>query len=76
VKFTVPTCRDTPEAQLWGLLADTLTVGDLEFQRPKLAAEATAATRTQEQDTETWARVSHADALTNPNAGGCEAGHL
>ncbi|EAB8593088.1 hypothetical protein A3U26_21390 [Salmonella enterica subsp. enterica serovar Enteritidis] len=76
VKFTVPTSPDTPEAQMWGHMADTLTVGDMEFQRPKLAAEATAATRTQEQDNETWARVSHADALNNPNAGGCEAGHL
>lgn len=69
VKFTVPTSPDTPEAQMWGHMADTLTVGDMEFQRPKLAAEATAATRTQEQDNETWARVSHADALNNPNAG-------
>ncbi|EAB7532519.1 TPA: DUF823 domain-containing adhesin [Salmonella enterica subsp. enterica serovar Java] len=76
VKFTVPTSPDTPEAQMWGHMADTLTVSDMEFQRPKLAAEATAATRTQEQDNETWARVSHADALNNPNAGGCEAGHL
>lgn len=76
VKFTVPTSPDTPEAQMWGHMADTLTVGDMEFQRPKLAAEATAATRTQEQDNETWARVSHADALNNPDAGGCEAGHL
>ncbi|ECF8852351.1 hypothetical protein CY711_001822 [Salmonella enterica subsp. enterica serovar Braenderup] len=76
VKFTVATSPDTPEAQMWGHMADTLTVGDMEFQRPKLAAEATAATRTQEQDNETWARVSHADALNNPNAGGCEAGHL
>ncbi|EBV1603437.1 hypothetical protein DN030_10150 [Salmonella enterica subsp. enterica serovar Newport] len=76
VKFTVPTSPDTPEAQMWGHMTDTLTVSDMEFQRPKLAAEATAATRTQEQDNETWARVSHADALNNPNAGGCEAGHL
>ncbi|EGP1156253.1 hypothetical protein I7U92_002839 [Salmonella enterica] len=76
VKFTVPTSPDTPEAQMWGHMADTLTVSDMEFQRPKLAAEATAATRTQEQYNETWARVSHADALNNPNAGGCEAGHL
>ncbi|EGP1243597.1 hypothetical protein IV995_002991 [Salmonella enterica] len=76
VKFTVATSPDTPEAQMWGHMADTLTVGDMKFQRPKLAAEATAATRTQEQDNETWARVSHADALNNPNAGGCEAGHL
>lgn len=76
VIFTVVTSPDTPEAQMWGHMADTLTVGDMKFQRPKLAAEATAATRTQEQDNETWARVSHADALNNPNAGGCEAGHL
>lgn len=76
VKFTVPTSPDTPEAKMWGHMADTLTVSDMEFQRPKLAAEATAATRTQEQDNETWARVSHADALNNPNAEGCEAGHL
>ncbi|EDW2408014.1 hypothetical protein KNY85_002405 [Salmonella enterica subsp. enterica serovar Orientalis] len=76
VKFTVPTSPDTPEAQMWGHMADTLTVGGMEFQRPKLAAEATAATRIQEQDNETWARVSHADALNNPDAGGCEAGHL
>ncbi|ECA8635740.1 hypothetical protein ERF60_20620 [Salmonella enterica subsp. enterica serovar Bukavu] len=76
VKFTVPTSPDTPKAHMWGHMADTLTVGDMEFQRPKLAAEATAATRTQEQANETWARVSHVDALNNPNAGGCEAGHL
>ncbi len=76
VKFTVPTSPDTPEAQMWGHMADTLTVGGMEFQRPKLAAEATAATRIQEQDNETWARVSHADALNNPDAGGCEASHL
>ncbi len=76
VKFTVATSPDTPAAKMWGHMADTLTVGDMKFQRPKLAAEATAATRTQEQDNETWARVSHADALNNPNAGGCEAGHL
>ncbi|EBO9820129.1 hypothetical protein EE98_11255 [Salmonella enterica] len=76
VKFTVPTSPDTPDAQMWGHMADTLTVGDMEFQRPNLAAEATAATRIQEQDNETWARVSHADALNNPDAGGCEASHL
>lgn len=76
VIFTVVTSPDVAQARMWGHMADTLTVSDMEFQRPKLAAEATAATRTQEQDNETWARVSHADALNNPNAGGCEAGHL
>ncbi|MGS9154928.1 adhesion domain-containing protein, partial [Salmonella enterica subsp. enterica serovar Infantis] len=70
------TSPDTPEGQMWGHMADTITGGDMYFLRPKLAAEATAATRNQEQDNETWARVSLADALNNPDAGGCEAGHL
>ncbi|EDI5277824.1 hypothetical protein CEM54_13255, partial [Salmonella enterica] len=76
VKFTVPTSPDTPKAHMWGHMADTITVDNMEFQRPKLAAEATAATRTEDQNNETWARVTHADALNNPNAGGCEVNHL
>lgn len=76
VKFTVPTSPDTPKAHMWGHMADTLTVDNMEFQRPKLAAEATAATRTEDQNNETWARVTHADALNNPDAGGCEVNHL
>lgn len=76
VTFTVATSPDTPKAHMWGHMADTISVGDMDFQRPKLAVEATAATRTQEQDNETWARVTHADALNNPDAGGCEVSHL
>ncbi|EDZ8425970.1 hypothetical protein S046_18080, partial [Salmonella enterica subsp. enterica serovar Give] len=76
VKFTVPTSPDTPKAHMWGHMADTITVDNMEFQRPKLAAEATAATRTEDQNNETWARVTHADALNNPDAGGCEVNHL
>ncbi|ELO6542995.1 hypothetical protein QVH68_002493 [Salmonella enterica] len=76
VKFTVPTSPDTPKAHMWGHMADTLTVDNMEFQRPMLAAEATAATRTEDQNNETWARVTHADALNNPDAGGCEVNHL
>ncbi|EAV9204411.1 hypothetical protein K1L57_000843 [Salmonella enterica subsp. enterica serovar Montevideo] len=76
VKFTVPTSPDTSKAHMWGHMADTITVDNMEFQRPKLAAEATAATRTEDQNNETWARVTHADALNNPNAGGCEVNHL
>ncbi len=41
---------------MWGHMADTLTVGDMEFQRPKLAAEATAATRTRSRITKPGAR--------------------
>ncbi|ENA9697351.1 hypothetical protein ABG299_002891 [Salmonella enterica subsp. enterica] len=76
VKFTVPTSPDTPSAHMWGHMADTITVGDMEFQRPKLSEEVTAATRTLDEDNETWALVTHADALNNPDAGGCEANHL
>ncbi|TGD41151.1 hypothetical protein C9F07_30260, partial [Salmonella enterica subsp. enterica serovar Poona] len=53
-----------------------IPVDNIEFLRPKLAAAATAATRTEDQNNETWARVTHADALNNPDAGGCEVNHL
>ncbi|MBJ4954875.1 hypothetical protein JGF37_08095 [Salmonella enterica subsp. enterica serovar Goldcoast] len=70
VKFLVPTSPDTADAQMWGYMADTVTVGNLTFERPKLAAEVSA-TRTQEEDNETWARVTHADAAGNTGVGGC-----
>ncbi|WP_348225939.1 adhesion domain-containing protein, partial [Salmonella enterica] len=69
VKFTVPTSPDTPEAQMWGHMSDAITLGDMTFERPKLAAEV-AAPRTQTEATESWARVTHADALGNTAAGG------
>lgn len=75
VTFTVPTSPDTPKAQMWGHMADTVAVGSLTFMRPKLAAEVTA-TRTQEEDNETWARISHSDAAENVTTGGCPANRL
>lgn len=75
VKFTVATSPDTPEAAMWGHMADTVTVGNLTFARPKLAAEVNA-TRTQEEDNETWARVTHTDAAGNTSVGGCAANRL
>ncbi|EDS6428080.1 hypothetical protein XS46_003670, partial [Salmonella enterica subsp. enterica] len=75
VKFTVATSPDTPKAKMWGHMADTITVGDLTFERPKLADEVTPE-RTQVEANETWARVLHPDAAGNPDKGGCAANHL
>lgn len=75
VKFTVATSPNTPNATMWGHMADTVTVGDLIFERPKLAEEVTPL-RTQVEANETWARVLHSDAEGNTDAGGCAANHL
>lgn len=75
VKFTVPTSPDTPSANMWGHMADAVTVDNLTFERPKLAAEV-GATRTQGEANETWARVMHADAQGNTAAGGCALNRL
>lgn len=75
VKFTVATSPDTAKAKMWGHMADTITVGDLTFERPKLADEV-APERTQVEANETWARVLHPDAAGNPDKGGCAANHL
>ncbi|HCM1915817.1 TPA: hypothetical protein N3A33_001713 [Salmonella enterica subsp. salamae serovar 28:r:e,n,z15] len=75
VKFTVATSPDTPKANMWGHMADTITVGDQTFERPKLADEVSPA-RTQVEANETWARVLHPDAAGNPDAGGCAANRL
>lgn len=75
VKFTVATSPDTPKAKMWGHMADTITVGDLTFERPKLADEVTPE-RTQAEANETWARVLHPDAAGNPDKGGCAANRL
>lgn len=69
VKFTVPTSPDTANAEMWGHMADTVTADGLTFERPKLATEVSA-TRTQVEDNETWARVTHDDAAGNTGAGG------
>ncbi|MFJ7171775.1 adhesion domain-containing protein [Citrobacter freundii] len=76
VTFTVPTSPDVAAANMWGHMAETITVGDLMFERPKLQKEATAAQNVQIENNESWARVSHADALNNTAAGGCEVNHL
>ncbi|MFP2832434.1 adhesion domain-containing protein [Citrobacter portucalensis] len=76
VTFTVATSPDTANANMWGHMADTITVGGLTFERPKLAKEATSASRTQVEANEIWARVLHTDAAGNPAAGGCAANRL
>ncbi|MEZ2585228.1 adhesion domain-containing protein [Kluyvera intermedia] len=75
VKFTVPTSPDTADAEMWGHMADTVTVDGLTFERPKLATEVSA-TRTLVEDNETWARVTHSDAAGNTQAGGCAVNRL
>lgn len=75
VKFTVATSPNTPDANMWGHMPDTITVGDMTFERPKLAHEVSA-TRVQNEANESWARVTHADAEGNPDAGGCPANRL
>lgn len=60
---------------MWGHMPDTITVGDMIFERPKLAQEVSA-TRVQNEANESWARVTHADADGNPDAGGCAANRL
>ncbi|ECP3569911.1 intimin-like inverse autotransporter SinH [Salmonella enterica] len=76
VKFTVATSPDTAKAKMWGHMADTITVGDWTFERPKLAGEVSNPLRTQDESNETWARVAHSDAVGNPDAGGCAANRL
>ncbi|PBO36501.1 hypothetical protein CDC58_24625, partial [Salmonella enterica] len=76
VKFTVATSPDTPAAKMWGHMADTITVGDWTFERPKLAGEVSNPLRTQDESNETWARVAHSAAVGNPDAGGCAANRL
>ncbi|WP_254870152.1 adhesion domain-containing protein, partial [Salmonella enterica] len=76
VKFTVATSPDTAKAKMWGHMADTITVGDWTFERPKLADEVSNPLRTQDESNETWTRVAHTDAAGNPDAGGCAANRL
>ncbi|WES67077.1 DUF823 domain-containing adhesin [Superficieibacter sp. HKU1] len=76
VTFTVPTSPDTPTAQMWGHMDDTLTVNGMTFERPKLQAEAPSSTRNQVENNETWTRVYHTDADGNVESGGCAANHL
>ncbi|ECJ2541146.1 hypothetical protein FNI64_12155 [Salmonella enterica subsp. salamae] len=75
VKFTVVTSPDTPDANMWGHMPDTVSVGNITFERPKLASEAST-TYTHDEANESWARVPHADAAGNTAKGGCAVNRL
>ncbi|HAX3199265.1 TPA: RatA-like protein [Escherichia albertii] len=75
VTFTVATSPNVPEAQMWGHMDDTINVGSLTFNRPKLATEVANASSSITENNETWVRVAQAD-LTNTSAGGCGANML
>lgn len=75
VKFTVVTSPDTPDANMWGHMPDTVTVDNLTFERPKLASEVST-TYTHDEANESWARVPHADAAGNTEGRGCAANRL
>ncbi|ENB4891325.1 TPA: RatA-like protein [Escherichia albertii] len=78
VIFTVATSPNVPGpqgAQMWGHMDDTITVGSLTFNRPKLATEVANASSSITENNETWVRVAQAD-LTNTSAGGCGANML
>ncbi|WP_137647017.1 adhesion domain-containing protein [Escherichia albertii] len=78
VIFTVATSPNVPGpqgAQMWGHMDDTITVGSLTFNRPKLATEVANASSSITENNETWVRVTQAD-LTNTSAGGCGANML
>lgn len=75
VKFTVVTSPDTPDANMWGHMPDTVSVGNIAFERPKLASEAST-TYTHDEANESWARVPHADAAGNTAKGGCAVNRL
>ena len=78
VIFTVATSPNVPGpqgAQMWGHMDDTITVGSLTFNRPKLATEVANASSSITENNETWVRVAQAD-LTNTSVGGCGANML
>ncbi|EBX1354541.1 hypothetical protein DQ806_15995 [Salmonella enterica subsp. enterica serovar Okatie] len=75
VKFTVATSPDTPDANMWGHMSDTVTVDNMTFERPKLASEVST-TYTHDEANESWARVPHSDAAGNTGKGGCAANRL
>ncbi|EPQ7634845.1 adhesion domain-containing protein [Escherichia albertii] len=78
VIFTVVTSPSVPGpqgAQMWGHMDDTINVGSLTFNRPKLATEVANASSSITENNETWVRVAQAD-LTNTSAGGCGANML
>ncbi|WP_254519601.1 adhesion domain-containing protein, partial [Salmonella enterica] len=52
VKLTVATSPDTAKAKMWGHMAQTITVGDWTFERPKLAGEESKPLRNKDERTE------------------------
>ncbi|MCZ8870000.1 DUF823 domain-containing adhesin [Escherichia albertii] len=75
VIFTVATSPNAPEAQMWGHMDDTITVGSLTFNRPKLATEVANASSSITENNETWVRVAQGN-LDNTGVGGCGANML
>ncbi|GAB0556687.1 hypothetical protein MC04F13_35270 [Escherichia coli] len=75
VIFTTPTSPDVVSAQMWGHMDETITVGSLTFNRPKLAAEVSSPDATLAENNEVWARVSQANTSSISN-GGCGANML
>ncbi|KLV66126.1 RatA-like protein [Citrobacter murliniae] len=71
VVFTVPTSPDVSGAQMWGHMDDTIHVGSLTFERPKLASEVAGEQSSLTENNEIWARVAQAD-IEDISAGGCE----
>lgn len=70
VIFTVPTSPDVTGAKMWGHMDNTITVGSLTFERPKLINEVSGETSQLAENNETWVRVAQAD-IENTAAGGC-----
>lgn len=77
VIFTVPTSPDSDKAHMWGHMAETVTVGDDTFSRPRLADEFPSQPGvTNTEANETWGRLTHPNTSASSDAGGCVVGHL
>jgi adhesin/invasin len=62
VTFNVVTSPDSPLANMWGYMSDTLTNGGVTFRRPYLAAERTG-TAVDNASNESWAVFTQAQAV-------------
>ncbi|WON76119.1 Ig-like domain-containing protein [Serratia sp. UGAL515B_01] len=62
VRFTTVKSPDTPLANMWGHMPNTLTASGSIFQRPYLAAEKPDAFSTLTVDNETWGMFTHSQA--------------
>lgn len=70
VVFTVPTSPNVAGARMWGHMDDTISVGSLIFNRPKITSEVVSENSSLTERNEDWVRVAQAD-VTNTDAGGC-----